>query len=464
MGLLQGKGDFYALLNAESSKPLTAKQPPVLLNLRNSGSSKPQSSLESATSFATAASSASDVVSEASGPTLSSKAKVSVPAGSINPPINKDPAVRTPPKDEFPAEQPKNSVLVITGEAAESVPDASNSTPEEPSQAAGGRGMTGHEARQGDVEIAESNIDVASSSLEDLSMSDTGSPSAAPGQAHNRDVPPQKVQSDWGGSAHASAAGRGSQLNDLETPESAPSLHLADHDDSQIAESGAPPQESKAQVSATLVKSMQEAESQDLPSSKGRPLEGLEATAAPASSEESCEAQHAPQMSGASPLQSSRLSHETHASNAAQTHEQPHSPNGLEGSQALRSAAENGKPAWQEPKREQILHNSAEEAQGKLGSAAADSAQHDAVRVQSLGYTDRANPHQPHRQESIALSQEPLEELPVSTLAARCLSGYLAEPAGSTAADASSAVHALAHDQHAKEAGDGKTDGQQGEI
>ena len=72
--VLQVKGDFDALLNADSGKSATTKQPPVLLDLRKSGSFKPQSSQDSAASFATAPSSSSDVVSEAAGPTHSSSA------------------------------------------------------------------------------------------------------------------------------------------------------------------------------------------------------------------------------------------------------------------------------------------------------------------------------------------------------------------------------------------------------
>ena len=68
------KGDFDALLNADSGKPATTKQPPVLLDLRKSGSFKPQSSQDSAASFATAPSSSSDVVSEAAHSTNSSSA------------------------------------------------------------------------------------------------------------------------------------------------------------------------------------------------------------------------------------------------------------------------------------------------------------------------------------------------------------------------------------------------------
>lgn len=44
--VLQVKGDFDALLNADSGKPSSTKQPPVLLDLRKSGSFKPQWTLQ----------------------------------------------------------------------------------------------------------------------------------------------------------------------------------------------------------------------------------------------------------------------------------------------------------------------------------------------------------------------------------------------------------------------------------
>ena len=65
------KGDFDALLNLDGSK-IPSKKLPVLLNLRNSGSFKLASSQDSTASFASAASNNSEVVSEAAGPAHSS--------------------------------------------------------------------------------------------------------------------------------------------------------------------------------------------------------------------------------------------------------------------------------------------------------------------------------------------------------------------------------------------------------
>ena len=73
------KGDFDALLNLDGSNIPSKKQPPVLLNLRKSGSFKPVSSQDSTASFASAASNNSEVVSEAADPTHSSTATRALP-------------------------------------------------------------------------------------------------------------------------------------------------------------------------------------------------------------------------------------------------------------------------------------------------------------------------------------------------------------------------------------------------
>ena len=74
------KGDFDALLNLHGSKVPSKKLPPVLLNLRNTDSFKPASSQDSTASFASATSNNSEVVSEAAGPTQSSTATRTPPA------------------------------------------------------------------------------------------------------------------------------------------------------------------------------------------------------------------------------------------------------------------------------------------------------------------------------------------------------------------------------------------------
>ena len=92
------KGDFDALLNLDGSKIPSKKQPPVLLNLRNSGSFKPASSHDSTASFASAASNNSEVVSEAAGPTHSSTAIRPPPACSSDS-SNDGPAVGVSPTE-----------------------------------------------------------------------------------------------------------------------------------------------------------------------------------------------------------------------------------------------------------------------------------------------------------------------------------------------------------------------------
>ena len=437
------------------------KLPPVLLNLKNSGSFKLASSQDSTASFASAASNNSEVVSEAAGPAHSSTAARPPPACSGD--SSKDgvsPAVGV-------------SFTAANGQAgAASSTDAAD---------------VAYEADHGRPESSQTSAELKGDGTAQASVNGTTSMTAG--------LPPPSEHSSEGPLHHASAAG---STGDAAGGDRMLKTGSLQHGRPQqgTGQGDDPPEAEVSPGSAA-----QDPGAQDLP----RPAHRLPGSAAdqsaseePASSEGGPEKKH----SGFNdPLQSSRPSHDTHGGGAAPSStEQQHTEAGSAREQARqRHVRETSLDAWMEhaqlqprpldspeqpgwfcqvpqagsgPNEDQYGQpsNSNHVRDSRPPSAAdgrADQSDEVQRNSQHLGCAKgeeshrkqpgapgtskrlgdshlqaadngREQPSQLHGQRSASPGPEPSEELPVSTLGARCLSGALGpslpEPPDSTQA------------------------------
>ena len=489
------KGDFDALLNLDGSKFPSKKQPPVLLNLRNSGSFKPASSQDSTASFASAASNNSEVVSEAAGPVHSSTATRPPPACSSD--SSKD--------GKSPALGVSSTEVAANGQAG----DASSR----------GAADVASEAGQGRTESSQTSAELKGNEAAQNSVNGT--------TGMTGDLPPPSEQSGEGSLHHASAAGSTGNAGGGDRMLRTGSLQHGptQHDTGQGED---PPEAAVSRGSA-----MQDSGAQDLPG----PAHRLQGSATEQSASEqptsSDEALGKGRLAFHDPLQSSRPGHNPHEGSAAPSsaeqqplvdgklnsqqrteagsaHEQaqararqrhvretsldmwmehaqlqPRAPDSPEqpgdfrqvpeagSSRAGPNEDQHGGPSDSKHVSDSHLPSAANGREGQPDEAHRNS-QHlgseeeeESRRKQSgapgtskcLGGNhlqtadaDTTRRDQLHGQRSASPGPEPSEELPVSTLGARCLSGALGaslpEPTDSTQAlpgaqaSASTALHA----------------------
>ena len=273
------KGDFDALLNLDGSKIPSKKQPPVLLNLRHSGSLRLASSQDSTASFASAASNNSEVVSEAAGPAHSSTATRPPPACSSD--SSKDgisPALGVSPTE-----------VAANGQAG----DASSR----------GAADAASEAGQGRPESSQTSAELKGDEAPQNSVNGT--------TGMTGDPPPPSEHSGEGSLHHASAAGStgdaGGEARMLRTGRL--QHGRPQHDTGQGED---PPEAAVFTGSAA-----HDPPAQDLPRPAHRPRSSTaeqSASEEPALSEEALEERRS---AFHDPLQSSQPSHDTHEGSAA---------------------------------------------------------------------------------------------------------------------------------------------------
>lgn len=466
------KGDFDALLNSDGSKAVTTRQPPVLLDLRKSGSFKPQSSLDSAASFATAASSASDGISEAAGPTHTSTAASSLSAGDA-PPLNQD---STDVVGRYPSlaqqeEHARNGVSIDMKVPAQSAPDALKGTPQPTS--------------------AENQLGTGSMGVPEERSGRAGAPQGGPGSTCEASVTGDmdaRVASEQGQDSipptqepQLSSSG---PVEEAEVPGPGRSVPYRKLFPDRKASGQKPHMESAVAAEAQpLSNSVHVDTAQKLSSSVSHPLDSTSLQALQAKSEMTQVPQHVPENGTAAPqdpLQGSQLTEDSspeqnvtfdisqaskNAKNCFETKSQD--SGSLKGAQddaaevrGVRSTtpssrAEPDKASKQAPIPAQPEQHANRGAQG----SAAPSLQPSGGPQQHTAAPGSEQFQDLHDDLSSALGAEASEELPVSTLGARCLSGGLPRnlpeaprslPAG-IAQESQAPGHAEQHEQPAGE-------------
>lgn len=472
--MLQVKGDFDALLTSDGSKAVTTRQPPVLLDLRKSGSFKPQSSLDSAASFATAASSASDGISEAAGSTHTSTAASSLSAGDA-PPLNQDSTdvVGRYPSLEQQEEHARNGVSIDMKVPAQFAPDALKGTtqPSSAEDQLGTGSMGAPEERSGRAEAPQGG---PGSTCE---ASVTGDMDARVALEQGQDsIPPTQEP-------HLSSSG---PVEEAEIPGPGRSVPYRKLYPDRKASGQKPHLEYAAAAEAQpLSNSVHVDTAQELSSSVSHPLDKPPLQALQAKSEMTQVPQHVPENGTAAPQDSLQGSQLTEDSSPEQNVNFDHS-----------QARKNAKNCFETKSQDS----------GSLKGALDDAAEARGVRSTTPRPSSRAEPDEASKQAPIpaqpeqhanrgeqgsaapslqpsggpqqhtdapgsehfedlrddlssALGAEASEELPVSTLGARCLSGGLprnlpdapgSSPAG-IAQESQAPDHAEQHEQPARE-------------
>ena len=492
--VLQVKGDFDALLNADSSKPATTKQPPVLLDLRKSGSFKPQSSVDSAASFATAPSSSSDVVSEAAGPTHSSRPLSTTSAGDSSPLKAGPPAAHTSAGEHL-LQKPSSNGTAESAEDAKASPAGCKDCSPKPMNAA--QGEHHDSSGPGDVHSAEdkraSKETTLNGSISDLHS--TGAHGEPPGLQRGH-----LAISSSGQGGHASDLGEQLPATDGRSP--AQTCSMPEQESSMQAtqaQQGVDVDEKREGQntavallsSSSLSTPMQASESWGSASAQNsHPLESLTPdslvnTPKPTGglkqdAEGSSATLHDPLLSsGRGAPKSDAVEVLEPSSNAAASQEQ------LMTSRSRTSALHDSRgDAGLQISSGEAGHQQSTMLPEQANSAAlrerSDSAQQQASAVPGSGHSDEA-PAQAHTAEpeersaharwqlSLNRGPEPSEELPVSTLGARCLSGVLPgslpDPEGSAAGDSPAAcARAPRRSEGASEPDVDHTPAQQGTV
>ena len=500
--MLQVKGDFDALLSSDSGKSATTKQPPVLLDLRKSGSFKPQSSLDSAASFATAPSSSSDVVSEAAGPTQSSIAPSPHTAGSRNAPGQGTGVTRSLAKEQLLQQQSSNGVSTDVPNAGYSAAEARQGMAEFIDTAARAKSdsMRGSEEDQGEGHSLKGSAASDSSTLEaqlvrvkDLHRGSEKGP--------GEDVLPHTSQNIQETDHSASAADSPADESGLPGQEAAmPGTQLQQdiitvedphHEGSAVAALG----------SLSLGDNSQGSEAHSMAKSNSHPLQPQSSDAALASLKAPRAAkQESGNCAAASqdPLQSSGAGHDACNGSAHEDVQHASSPVGeaqhigrdddnktkelgslisrvlqddQKDSQEQQNAAvgsrdaPNGVPSQRKPTalQEHLDHVQAQP------SAATGPRHLEDTPAQSSAAAEYENFEDAHAQLAGASGREPSEELPVSTLGARCFSGLMPEslpdPTSSSAEEAPSAnSQTSGHDALAGDPGEEHAHKEQGTV
>ena len=489
MPMLQVKGDFNALLNADSGKSATTKQAPVLLDLRKSGSFKPQSSLDSAASFATAPSYSSDKVSEAAGPTHSSSAFGTTVAGDSSPVRPVPTATHASAGDQLVREQSNNGI-------AEGARPPAAGARQGPSEATSAARDHSHNSRGLNDMQGIKQQSSSSNAAPNVSTSDAKPVEGPLGKrqpdssSSQRDVPPTPPP-DLGRNALAaesrSLEGRSTmseQWSSTPAAQAQQAMAAGERGESQdqavtllgslslsrIAHAGKLPGSATAKDIHPL-----EPHTPDAlvisPEPSGGPRQDLEKVSATLPS----------------PLQSSTREALRSAADGAM---EPSSGTAASQTQPVRSDSQELTP--QDSRSDTGLHRTSEEAGRKQSTKAHEQASSTACQEHSEGAQRQAKSASDPRQAeevvawtkaaesgersdnaqgqlSTASGQEASEELPVSTLGARCLSEVLAaslpEPdssaaGGSPAADAGAPGHDVNMDEHHKD----HMHGQQGTV
>lgn len=466
------KGDFDALLNSDGSKAVAMRQPPVLLDLRKSGSFKPQSSVDSAASFATAASSASDGISEAAGPTHTSTAASSLSAGNAHP-LSQDSAdvVGRSPSTAQQEEHARNGVSTDMKVAAQSAPDALKGTTE-PTAAEGqlGTGSIGApEKHSGRAEAPEAGP----GSTSEASVTGDMDAKAASEQAQDNVPPTQEPQlssSDPVEEVEIPGPGRSVPYRKL-YPDRKASGQKPHMESAPAAE--AQPQSNSVHVDTA----------QNLSSSVSHPLDSPSLQALQAKSEVTQAPQHVPENGTAAPqdpLQGSQPSEDSSpeqntscdpsqaSKKANNCHETKSQDSGsLKGAQddaaearGHRSITPSRRAEPDEASKQAPIPAQPEQhaSRGAQGSAA-PSLQPPGGPQQHTAAPGSEHFQDSHEDLSSVQGAEASEELPVSTLGARCLSGGLpgnlpepprSSPAG-IAQENQEPGHAEQHEQPAGE-------------
>ena len=493
LSVLQVKGDFDALLNADNSKSATTKHLPVLLDLRKSGSFKPQSSLDSAASFATAPSSSSDKVSEAAGPTNSSRASGTISARDSSPlrpgPLSTDASA----EDELLLKHSNNGIA----EDAEASAAGARQGPPEALSAVNGQT---HDSR-GLINMQ---------GIEQRSSSGNAALHGGPSKVQSAGDPlgPREAQPDSSPLQHAEhppdlgqdtlTAGSRSLAETSETSEQMSSTQAAQTQEDMEAVGAGKDQDGAAALLGSLLlsKGAQRSRSTGSASAKdSHPLESHTPDALAMSRSPSGGPRQDSEKDSAtlhSPLQNS--THEALSGTAVRV-DTPSSGTAASQNQTARSDSQELAP--QDSRSNASLQNTSEEAgitseeagdeqSTRLHEQAASTArQEHSVGAQQRGKSDSgprrseeatalAKPAEPGErfqgaqgQLGTALGPEASEELPVSTLGARCLSevlaGSLPEPESSAAGDSSAAdAGAAGHDEGMDEPDEEDAHGQQG--
>ena len=470
------KGDFDALLTSDGSKAVTTRQPPVLLDLRKSGSFRPQSSLESAASFATAASSASDGISEAAGPTHTSTAASSLSAGDAAP-LNQDSTDvvgRYAPSAQE-EEHARNGVSIDMKVPAQSAPDALKGTtqPRSAVKQLGTGSMGAPEERSGRAEAPQGGP----GSTREASVTGDMDARVASEQGQDSIPPAQEPQLSSSG-----------PVEEAEVPGPGRSVPYRKLYPDRKASGQKPHMESAAAAEAQpLSNSVHMDTAQKLTSSVSRPLDAHSLQALQAKSEVTQVPQHVPENGTAAPqdpLQGSQLTEDSspeqnvnfdlsQASEKAKTcHEIKLQDSGsLKGTQddtaeargvpstTPSSRAEPDEASKQAPIPAQPERHANRGAQG----IAAPSLQPSGGPQQHTAAPGSEHFQDLHDDLSSALGAEASEELPVSTLGARCLSGglprKLPEAPGSSPAGIAQESQAPGHaEQHEQPAGEDLAD------
>jgi len=486
--MLQVKGDFDALLSSDSGKSATTKQPPVLLDLRKSGSFKPQNSLESAASFATAPSSTSDVVSEAAGPTQSSVAPSPHLYGSSNAPGQGTGFSCPLAKQQLLQQQSSNGVSAGIPNAGYSAAEASHGIAEFTDTAARARSdsMRGSDENQG-----------VEQSFKSSAASDSSTPEAQ--LVGVKDLP------------QGSEKGTGEDVLPHRSQGIQETAHSASAADSPADESGMPGQESimpgtQLQQDINIVEdphheSSQGSKALSMANLDSQPLQPHSSDAALASSKAPRAPKQGSEDSAAAsqdPLQSSSAGHEARDGSAHEDVQHSGTPVGeaqhigrdddhkakergslmgrglhdhQKDSQKQQNAAVGSRDAPNgvlSQRKPTALQVHSDHVQAQLSAAAGLRHLKD-TPAQSSAVAEDENYEDAYAQLASASGQEPSEELPVSTLGARCFSGVMPEslpaPASSSAEAVSSANgQASSHDDPAGEPGEGHAQKEQGTV
>ncbi len=485
--MLKVKGDFDALLNADSGKPATTKQPPVLLDLRKSGSFKPQSSQDSAASFATAPSTSSDVVSEAAGPTHSSSTLGSVSAGRSSP-LKAGPPVADPSAGDQLLQKHSSNGAAERSTAAGSSEAGATETPAELASAAEDKQFDS----RGTAEMQSSEQKPNSIPALNGSTSD-GQPVRADddplglqrGQrtdslAHDDSLSPDLSQ-------HAAIAESRSLVETASMPQQESSVQDAQAEKGQIAGNGEERQRSAAALLESLSASTttQQSEAQDSASAgDSHPLEPRlpdTMVTGPVPSGAQKQDTHEDSATLHDPLQNKN--HETFSSNTAGDLEPQSDAAASQGqttisnSQLSMSQDSRYDIGFQTESETARKHDSTmmpeqapptasqERSASARNSAAPGSGQPEKAPAQDRAAEPGERFEDAQGQLSFSCGPEASEELPVSTLGARWLSGVLPDQESSAAGDSPAAdAEAAAHGEGSAEPDEDLAREQQGTV